>query len=101
MPIHSGGHRRACDQGAVVKKRDLLVYYRDDDLERALRKGLGPSALRRFRVCLPVMVLVFVRRVLAWPECVLGSKQKLSVCDPRRDHENGEYSRCYRALHCW
>ena len=64
-------------------------------------RGLGPSALRRFRVCLPVVVLVFVRRVLAWPERVLGSKQKLSVCDPRRDHENGEYSRCYRALHCW
>jgi len=82
MPLHSRGHRRACDQGAVVKKRDPLVYYRDDDLERALRKGLGPSALRRFRVCLPVMVLVFVRRVLAWPERVLGSKQKLSVCDP-------------------
>ncbi len=88
-------------QGAVVKKRDPLVYYRDDDLERALRKGLGPSALRRFRVCLPVVVLVFVRTVLARPERVLGSKQKLSVCDPRRDHENGEYSRSYSALHCW
>src|SRR5476651_1750475 len=83
MPLHSRGHRRACDQGAVVKKRDPLVYYRDDDLERALRKGFEPSALRRFRVYLPVVVLVFVRRVLAWPERVLGSKQKLSVCDPR------------------
>ena len=101
MPLHSRGHRRAYDQGAVVKNRDPLVCYRDDDLERALRKGLGPSlALRRFRVCLPVVVLVFVRSVLAWPERVLGSKQKLSVCDPRREHENGEYSRCYCALHC-
>ena len=61
MPLHSRGHRRACDQGAVVKKRDPLVCYRDDDLERALRKGLGPNVLRRFRVCLPVVVLVFVR----------------------------------------
>jgi len=60
MPLSSRGHRRACDQGAVVKKRDPLVYYRDDDLERALRKGFEPSALRRFRVYLPVVVLVFV-----------------------------------------
>jgi hypothetical protein len=46
-------------------------------------------------------VLVFERSVMAWPEPVLRPKQKLSVCDPCREHENGEYSRCYRALHCW
>ena len=44
MPLSSRGHRRACDQDPVVKKRDPLVRDRDDDLERALRRGLGPSA---------------------------------------------------------
>src|SRR5229473_1271302 len=97
MPLSSRGHRRACDQGPVVKKRDPLVCDRDDDLERALRSVLGSSVLRRFRVSLPVVVLVFERSVMAWPERVLGPKQKLSVCDPCREHENGEYCHCYRA----
>ena len=82
MPLSSRGHRRACDQGPVVKKQDPLVCDRDDDLERALRSVLGSSVLRRFRVSLPVVVLVFERSVMAWPERVLGPKQKLSVCDP-------------------
>src|SRR5258705_407799 len=90
MPLSSRGHRRACDQSPVVKKRDPLVCDRDDDLERALRRVLWPSVLRRFRVCLLVVVLVFERSVTAWPERVLGPKQKLSVCDPWGEHESGE-----------
>ena len=90
MPLGARGHRRACDQGPVVKKRDPLVRDRDDDLERALRRVLGPNALRQFRVCLPVVVLVFERSVMAWLGRVPGPKQKLSVCDPCREHENGE-----------
>src|SRR6202047_3175318 len=90
MPLSSRGHRRACDQGPVVKKRDLLVSDRDDDLERALRRVLRPSVLRRIKVCLPVVVLVFARSVMAWPGPVLRPKQKLSVCDPCREHESGE-----------
>src|SRR5260370_27833773 len=70
--------------------REACSSDRDDDLERALRRVLGPSVLRRFRVCLPVVVLVFERSVMAWPEPVLGPKQKLSVCDPCREHESGE-----------
>ena len=57
----------------------------------------GRALLRRFRVCLPVVVLVFERSVMAWPERMVGPKQKLSVCDPCREHENGEYCHCYRA----
>src|ERR1700758_2777340 len=97
MPLSSRGHRRACDQGPVVKKRDPLVCDRDDDLERALRSVLGPSVLRRFRVSLPVVMLVFERSVMAWPERVLGPKQKPSVRDPSREYENGEYCHSYRA----
>src|SRR3954470_11764795 len=55
-------------------------------------RGSGRTLFAVSRVCLPTVVLVFVRSVLASPERVLGSKQKLSVCDPRREHENGEYS---------
>src|ERR1700748_1536622 len=51
MPLLSRGHRRACDQGPVVKEREPLVRDRDDDLEWALRSILGPSALRRYGVC--------------------------------------------------
>src|ERR1700732_1289509 len=94
MPLSSRGHRRACDQGPVVKKRDPLVCDRDDDLERALRSVLGSSVLRRLRVSLPVVVLMFERSVMAWPERVLGPKQKLSVCDPCREHESGESYQC-------
>ena len=97
MALSSCGYRRSCDQGPVVKKRDPLICDRDDDLERALRSVLWPSILRRFRVCLPVVVLVFERRVMAWPECVLGQKQKLSVCGPCREHDNGGYRHCHRA----
>jgi len=35
-------------------------------------------------------VLVFELSVMAWPGRVLGPEQKLSVCDPCREHENGE-----------
>jgi hypothetical protein len=34
---------------------------------------------------------------MAWPERVLGPKQKPSVRDPCREHENGEYCHSYRA----
>ena len=97
MPLNSRGHRRARDQGPVVKKRDPLVCDRDDDLERALRRGFGPGVPGRFRVCLPVVVPVFERSVMAWPERVPGPKPELSVCAPCREHENGECRHCHRA----
>src|ERR1700722_18139598 len=93
MRLGSRGHRRACDQAAVVKKRDSLVCDRDDDQKRALRSILGPNALRRSSVCLPVMVLVFERSGLAWP----GREPKLSVRGPYREHQDGEYRDGYRA----
>src|SRR5215831_393779 len=97
MPLSPRRHRRACNQGSVVKKRDPLVCDRDDDLERALRSVLGPSVFRRFWISLPVVVLVFERSVSAWPKRVLGPKPKLSVCDLRREIENGECRDCYHA----
>src|SRR6188474_2213970 len=66
---------------------------RDDDPERALRRGLGSSVLRIPGVCPPVVVLVCERSVLAWPESVARPKQKLSVCHPCREHKSRES--CY------
>ena len=66
---------------------------RDDDPERALGRGLGSSVLRIPGVCPPVVVLVFERSVLAWPESVARPKQKLSVCHPCREHKSRES--CY------
>ena len=97
MPRNARGHRRARDQGPVVEKRDPLVCDRDDDLERALRSGLGPGFRCRFRICLPVVVPVFEPSVMVWPERVPGPEQKLSVCGFCREYENDEYRRRYCA----
>ena len=87
-PPSSRGNGRPCDQNTIVKKRYPLVCDRDDNLERAFRRSLGSNLLRRLRVCLPVVALVFERSVMA-----VGPKRKLSVCDPCRKHENGEHRR--------
>ena len=91
MSLNSRGHGRTRDQGPVVEQRDPLVRDRDDDLERALRGILGPCVPGRLGICLPVVVVpVFERSVVAWPETVPGPKRKLGVCDPCREHENGD-----------
>jgi len=90
MTLNSRGNRRACDQCPIVINRDPLVCDRDDDLERALRSVPGLSFLRQFRFCMPVVVLVPERSVIAPPRPVLRPKRKLGVCVPHRKYENGK-----------
>src|SRR5258707_3621970 len=97
MMRNSRGHRRACDQRPIVIKRDPLVCDRDDDLERALRSVLGLSILRQFRFCVPVVVLVPERRVIAPPRPLLGPEQELGMCGAYREYENGKCCHYRRA----
>src|SRR5450755_290310 len=97
MTLNSRGYRRACDQRPIVIKRDPLVCDRDDNLERAFRSVLGLSVLRRFRLCVPVSVLVPERSVIAPPRPVLRPKRKLSVCGAYRKYENGKCCHYRRA----
>src|SRR5262245_5851362 len=66
MTRNSRRYGRACDQSPIVIKRDPLISYRDNDLERTLRRFLGLSVLRRIRFCAPVLVLM-PERVIAPP----------------------------------
>jgi len=57
---------------APLSKSETVVSDRDDDLERALRRVLGPSVLRRSRVCLPWWCLCLNGALLAWQNVYRG-----------------------------
>ena len=76
MTLNSGRDRRACDQRAIVIKRELLVRDGDDDLEWPLRRVLRSSLLRQFRLCVPVVVLVPETERVHPTETCSGTKKR-------------------------
>src|SRR6476469_5711090 len=81
MTLGPGGYRRARNQRAILIQRHPLVGDRDDDLQRIGWRRLGSSFFGQFRFCVPMVVLVPVPPILAWPEPALRPKRKLGVCE--------------------